>query len=307
MEKGTKRHLNPGAAYTFAAFMIWGFLTLYWKWLGAVPSGQVLANRVLWGFIFMIVVLLFRNDLEHFLTSFKWLVRQPKQFFIVFTASLAISANWLIYVWAVAHNHVIEASLGLYIIPLVSMLMGIVFLREKAGFLEIMSILLAAAGVVIMTLKYGYAPWLALSLAATSGIYSLCKKFVLFEANIGMAIETMLMAPPAVIYMLIIGMQAPIPFEIYSPSEGVLLIGAGIFTALPLIWFAEGAKRIPLTMIGFFQYITPSAAFLIGIFIFKEPTDPVQFLSFSFIWLSVIIYAIAELRAQNHVDKRQPL
>ncbi|GGL56844.1 EamA family transporter RarD [Sporolactobacillus putidus] len=296
MEKGTRSHLNPGVAYTFAAFLIWGFLTLYWKWLGAVPAGQILANRVVWSFVFMIGVLLFRKDLGHLIVSFKWLVHQPKQFFIVFSASVAISANWLIYVWAVAHNHVIEASLGLYIIPLVSMLIGIVFLREKAGFLEIMSILLAAAGVAIMTLKYGYVPWLALSLATTSGIYSLCKKFILFEANIGMTIETMLMVPAAGVYMLIIGSQTPIPFEIYSPSEGALLIGAGILTALPLIWFAEGAKRIPLTMIGFFQYITPSAAFLIGIFIFKEPIDPVQFLSFGFIWLSIIIYAFAEVR-----------
>ncbi|MDN3954956.1 EamA family transporter RarD [Sporolactobacillus laevolacticus] len=290
-----EKRMRSGVLYTFSAFSIWGFLTLYWKWLGSISSAEVLAHRIVWAFVFMLVVISVRKEFGALRAQIKWLIHQPRQLLVVTASSVSISANWIIYVWAVAHEHVIEASLGLYIIPLVSMLMGILFLKERTGVWEISSIILAVIGVLVMTVRYGHIPWLALSLAATSGVYSLSKKFVVFEAYVGMTIETMLMVPFAVVFLIFDGFQSPASVHYFTQVTGLLLIGAGILTALPLIWFAEGAKRIPLTMIGFFQYMTPSAAFLIGLFIFREPIDRIQLLSFIFIWLSIIVYAWNEL------------
>ncbi|MET1250050.1 EamA family transporter RarD [Sporolactobacillus sp. STCC-11] len=286
--------MRSGVLYTFFAFFIWGFLTIYWKWLGSVDSGEVLTHRIVWAFVFMLVVILMRREFGTLRNQTEWLIQQPVQLLLVLASSISISANWIIYVWAVAHAHVIEASLGLYIIPLVSMLMGILFLKEHAGAWELISIALAIIGVLVMTFHFGHIPWLALALAATSGVYSLCKKFVVFEAYVGMTIETMLMVPFAVIVLVVNGIRTPESITLFSGSTGLLLVGAGVLTALPLIWFAEGAKRIPLTMIGFFQYMTPSAAFLIGLFVFHEPIDRIQLLSFLFIWLSIVVYAWSE-------------
>lgn len=287
--------MRSGVLYTFFAFFIWGFLTIYWKWLGSVASSEVLAHRIVWAFAFMLVVILMRRELGALRNQTKWLIQQPGQLLLVMASSISISANWIIYVWAVAHAHVIEASLGLYIIPLVSMLLGILFLKERTGVWELISIVLAIIGVLVMTFHFGHIPWLALALAATSGVYSLCKKFVVFEAYVGMTIETMLMVPFAVIFLIVNGIRTPESITLFSGGIGLLLVGAGVLTALPLIWFAEGAKRIPLTMIGFFQYMTPSAAFFIGLFVFHEPIDRIQLLSFLFIWLSIIVYAWIEL------------
>jgi len=297
--------MRSGVIYTFFAFSIWGFLTLYWKWLGSVPSSEVLAHRIIWAFVFMVVMILIRKKFNDLIVQSKWLLKQPKQLIIVIASSLSISANWIIYIWAVANEHVIEASLGLYIIPLVSMLMGILFLSERPGNKGIFSIFLAAAGVLVMAFSYGHVPWLALSLAATSGVYSLSKKFVLFEAYVGMTIETLVVVPFALIFLIVRGIQIPQSISVFSQPTGLLLIGAGVLTALPLIWFAEGAKRIPLTMIGFFQYMTPSAAFLIGLFVFHEPMDRIQIVSFIFIWLSIAVYAWNEMAkgSNRRVDR----
>ncbi|MCL1631539.1 EamA family transporter RarD [Sporolactobacillus sp. CPB3-1] len=286
---------RSGILYTFSAFSIWGFLTLYWKWLDSVPSGVVLAHRIVWGFVFMVIVLIMRHELTALKMQLALLWHRPGELFIVTAGSIAISANWLIYVWAVAHAHVIEASLGLYIIPLLSMLTGLLFLKERSGVGAAVSMGLAGTGVLLMTLHYGHVPWLALSLAVTSAVYSLCKKKAVLEAYVGMAVETMLMLPFAVFFLIFYSFQVPESIRTFLHPAGPLLIGAGVLTALPLIWFAEGAKRISLTMIGFFQYMTPTAAFLIGRFVFHERVTSVQLLSFLFIWLSIIVYTGNEL------------
>ncbi|GAY77430.1 RarD protein, DMT superfamily transporter [Sporolactobacillus inulinus] len=292
-----------GIIYTFSAFSIWGFLTVYWKWLAAIPSWVVLAHRILWAFVFMLLVIALRGQFRGLCMKTVWLIHQPKQLLVVFAGSLAISANWMLYVWAVGHQHVLDASLGLFMIPLVSMLIGILFFKERSDAWGWLSLALAFTGVLLVTVHFGVVPWLALSLAATSGMYSFCKKIIQLDALIGMSIETLLIIPIAVVVLTVHTYATPGLQTAFSGTTALLLIGAGILTALPLIWFAEGAKRIPLTMIGFFQYMTPSSAFLIGVFLFHESMDRIQFLSFLFIWCAICIYAWREV-SRNAAGKR---
>ncbi|WP_110111949.1 EamA family transporter RarD [Bacillus sp. CGMCC 1.16541] len=287
---------QTGIIYTASAYVMWGVFPLYWKLLDQVPADEILAHRVIWSFVFMLLLLYTSRQLHDFKETFKELVKKPKQAMALFAASVLISLNWFIYIWAVNNNHLIEASLGYYINPLVSILLGIVVLKEKLNFWQGVSVALAGMGVLFLTLQYGQFPWVSLLLALSFGIYGLAKKLMNMDAKIGLTFETMMVTPIALIYFLVLMGKGTSSFGTVSIVDTLLLIGGGVATAMPLLYFAKGAKLIPLSMVGFLQYIAPTITLFLGVFVFHEHFTKIHMIAFLFIWGGSIVFALSKTR-----------
>ncbi|WP_017753966.1 EamA family transporter RarD [Calidifontibacillus oryziterrae] len=276
------------------AYLIWGVLPLYWIAVGEVSAPQILAHRIVWSFIFMIVIILVLKKWHLVITDIKSIITNPAAFFSLFFSGVLISANWFIYIWAVNAGHVIETSLGYYINPLISVLLGIIVLKEQFDFWQKISFLLAAGGVLILTVEYGSIPWVSLGLALSFGIYGLVKKKANLSSITGLTFETMMVTPIALFYLLYVHSQGTGHFGVSSSlSINLLLIGSGIVTAIPLLLFAEGAKRITLSLIGFLQYISPTINLIIGVFILREHFSHTHLIAFSFIWVALAVYSVS--------------
>lgn len=259
---------KKGVLYTAVSFLVWGLFPLYWKLLEQLPALDILAHRIIWSFVFMCIVLFF---LRQWKTGWQELRSLKKKGGILslFLASILISINWFVYIWAVNHGFLLEASLGYYINPLVSVLLGILFLKEKLNRLQLVAVSIAAAGVIISAFQYGSIPYVALLLAFSFGLYGLSKKRTSLSSAIGLTLETFMIMPIALGYLLLSGHIQPAGAE--SGGTWMLLFFAGVFTALPLLLFAEGAKRLPLYQVGILQYIAPTITLLIGLFVYHEP------------------------------------
>ncbi|MBM7701997.1 chloramphenicol-sensitive protein RarD [Bacillus iocasae] len=287
---------QAGIVYTASAYMMWGVFPLYWKLLDQVPADEILAHRVIWSFAFMMILLYTSRQLHNFKETFKELMKKPKQIMALLAASVLISLNWFIYIWAVNNDHIIEASLGYYINPLVSILLGIVVLKEKLNFWQGISVLLAAVGVLFLTMQYGQFPWISILLALSFGIYGLVKKLMNMDAKIGLTFETLMVTPVALIYFLLLMAKGTSSFGTASILDTLLLIGGGVATAMPLLYFAKGAKLIPLSMVGFLQYIAPTITLFLGVFVFHEHFTKVHMVAFLFIWGGSIVFALSKTR-----------
>ncbi|MGG2014754.1 EamA family transporter RarD [Bacillus sp. S10(2024)] len=287
---------KKGMIYATSAYMMWGILPLYWKLIDDVPADEILAHRIVWAFVFMLFVLLISKRFGQFTNEFIQLFKRPKLFMSLTIASILISVNWFVYIWAVNHNHVIEASLGYYINPLVSILLGTLVLKEKLNFWQYIAVGLAAFGVAILTVRYGSIPWIAISLACTFGLYGLSKKLLDYDSMIGLTMETMLVTPIALVYLGILGAEGMRSFGAVSLTSTLLLVGAGIVTALPLLYFAKGTKLIPLSMVGFLQYIAPTISLVLGVFVFHEHFTTAHMTAFFFIWIALFIFSIAKTK-----------
>ncbi|MFC3882245.1 EamA family transporter RarD [Bacillus songklensis] len=299
-----QQNQTTGIVYAAGAYLMWGVLPLYWKLLDQVPSEEILAHRVFWSFIFMMILLAAGRRIGESLREFKKLMRSPKSFFSLAAASLLISINWFVYIWAVNHGHVIEASLGYYINPLVSILLGIIVLKEKLNSWQIISVVSAAAGVLFLTGHYGKFPWIALILALSFGLYGLAKKMIPMDSTMGLTFETLMVTPLAVAYLVLLFVKGEAGFGTASLLNHALLIGAGVATAVPLLYFAKGAKLIPLSMVGILQYIAPTITLILGVFVFHEHFSKVHMLAFSFIWTGSIIFSLAKTKfMMNHQPK----
>ncbi|MDQ0243509.1 chloramphenicol-sensitive protein RarD [Bacillus fengqiuensis] len=299
-----QQNQKTGIFYAGGAYLIWGFLPLYWKLLDQIPSGEILAHRVFWSFIFMLILLGAGRRIGESIQVLKTFVRSPKSLFSLVAASLLISVNWFVYIWAVNHGHVIEASLGYYINPLVSILLGIAVLKEKLNSWQMISVGLAAAGVLFLTVQYGEFPWVSLTLAFSFGLYGLVKKMIPMDATIGLTFETFMVTPLAFAYIVLLFIKGESSFGAVSLVDHVLLIGAGVATAFPLLYFAKGAKLIPLYMVGFLQYIAPTISLVLGIFVFREHFSKVHMVAFSFIWTGSLIFSLAKTKFMlNHQPK----
>ncbi|NPV76430.1 MAG: EamA family transporter RarD, partial [Anaerolineae bacterium] len=203
-----------------------------------------------------------------------------------------LALNWLIYVWAVNSGHVVEGSLGYFINPLLSVVLGLIFLREKLRPLQWLPVGLAAAGVVYLTLSYGAVPWVSLALALTFGLYGLMKKIAPLGSLHGLTLETALVLPPVLIYLLVVGNRGDGAFLQAGLATTLLLIGCGVVTAVPLLFFALGARRVPLSTMGLLQYITPTIQFMTGVFLYHEPFNLDRAVGFAIIWLALIIFSV---------------
>jgi chloramphenicol-sensitive protein RarD len=284
-----KTEEKAGIFYITAAYIVWGFLPIYWKLIDQVSAGEILAHRIVWSFVFMICIILTTRKWRGFVQECKRITRNKKQLISITLASVVISLNWLTYIWAVNSDYVIQASLGYYINPLVSIVLGMLVLKETLTARQWVSFAIAGAGVLYLTFNFGVFPWISLVLAFTFGLYGLLKKMVDISAMFGLAIETMTVTPIAALYLFALPETGMASAGILS-GTGILLVGAGVATAVPLLLFASGAKHIPLAMIGFLQYIAPTIMLVLGIFLFKEKFSAAHFIAFAFIWAALILY-----------------
>jgi chloramphenicol-sensitive protein RarD len=287
---------QAGVLYAAFSYIIWGVLPIYWKLLHHVNADEILANRVFWSFFFIAVVLVFNRKWNLFTGTLRGLSKNKKQFAALTVASLLISINWFIYIWAVNTDQMIEASLGYYINPLVSVLLGMIFLKERLSVLQYVSFAMAAIGVLIMTVSYGQFPWIALTLAVSFGLYGLAKKLIKVDSAVGLALETLVVMPLAGIYIGYLVIKGTNSLFAGSWTTSLLLAGAGAATAIPLLFFAKGAQRIPLATLGILQYIAPTLTLILGVFVYHETFSTIHLLAFTFIWSALILYSLSRTR-----------
>ncbi|MFW0781013.1 EamA family transporter RarD [Rossellomorea marisflavi] len=287
---------QTGIVYTAFSYLLWGILPIYWKFLGDVPADEILANRIFWSFWFMLLFLFVTRRFRGFTSYLKTSLTKKKQVLALLVASLLISANWFIYIWAVNTDQMVEASLGYYINPLVSILLGVFILKEKLSKAQILSFGLAAAGVLVLTLSYGDFPWIAFGLAFSFGLYGLAKKLIQVESSIGLTLETMTIAPVSIVYLLFLYQDDSLALFHTGTGTDLLLIGAGAATAIPLLFFSRGAQQIPLYMVGFLQYIAPTITLILGVWMYHEPFSTVHAIAFCFIWLALAVLTASRLQ-----------
>jgi chloramphenicol-sensitive protein RarD len=282
---------REGILYAFGAYLIWGLVPVYWKLIKHVPAIQILGHRIAWSFILLAVVLYATRRWKELRT----LASDSKVIRIYFIAAILVAFNWGIYVWSVNAGFILEASLGYFINPLLSVLLGVVFLRERLRPFQWISVGLAAAGVGYLTIAYGHLPWIALSLAFTFGFYGLVKKMAPLSSLDGLTLETGILFVPAVLFLIYQDRLSQGAFLHTGISSDLLMAGAGFITTVPLLMFVSAAKRIPLTMIGIMHYITPTCQFLLGVFVYKEAFDISRSLGFGIVWVGLIVFAVESI------------
>ena len=276
-----------GLIYAGSAFLIWGLSPVYWKALGTVPALEITMHRVIWSFFFLMCLILLQRRRHEFVGVLK----NGRMLLTLLSTAILISANWLLYIWAVNNNYMLQASLGYYINPLVNVVLGLLFLRERLRRPQILAVVLAAGGVLYLTIAYGEFPWISLTLALSFGLYGLIRKVAPVGALVGLAVETMLLAPPAVIYLIYLNSQGVDTILRVSLKLDLLLIGCAPLTAAPLLFFTLGAKRLYLSTLGLMQYIGPSGMFLLAVFYYNEPFSATQVWTFAMIWAALVIYS----------------
>ena len=290
--------MNKGILSGIGAYALWGFFPIYWKYLHDVPALQVIGHRIGWSFLLLILVILVSRQWMEFRSA----VSQPKVIGIYSIAAVLLSINWLVYVWGVNAGFIVETSLGYFINPLLSVLLGVIFLRERLRPAQWIPVSIAAIGVIYLTIVYGRLPWIALSLAVSFGFYGLVKKLAPLGSLHGLTLETGIVFPAALIYLLIVESNGSGAFLHQTTLTDILLIGAGVVTTIPLLMFASAAKQIPLTVIGLLQYIAPTLQFLIGVFIYKEPFDQSHLVGFGIVWVALVTFWV-----ENYLSRRVPV
>jgi len=288
--------MNTGVLFAALSFFCWGLFPLYFHAIGEVPPMEILAHRMLWSLLFLAIVLAVRRQ-------WKWLpevLARPKVVGAFIASALLLSTNWLIYIWSVNNGHVLDASLGYFINPLVNVLLGLLVLKEKLRRGQWLAVGIATAGVTWLTWQAGQLPWIALLLAASFGAYGLLRKTAALAALEGLSFETMLLFPLAVGYVGWLTATGANTF-INTPSDTtrLLLMAAGPITAIPLLLFAAGARRIPLSVLGMLQYISPTMQMLLGLWVFHEAFSAARLIGFIVIWSALAIYVAEGLWASR--------
>jgi len=283
---------RAGVAVTTLAFLLWGLLPIYWKLLQGVDALDITAHRVIWSLAFTGVLL---GVGGHWREVARAMATKRAVARLLLGAAL-LGTNWLIYVWAINQDRILDTSLGYFINPLVSVLLGCLLLKERLRRWQAVSLALAAAAVMVRVIAHGQLPWVALALAGTFGLYGLHRKTSHMESLPGLAAETVLLTLPALGFLAYLfaddrGVVGHCEWPVY-----LLLVGAGVVTALPLLLFAYGARRIRLSTVGFLQYLAPSCTFLLGVFVYREPFDALHLGTFALIWAALAIYSIDSLR-----------
>lgn len=298
--------MKRGVASAVGAYLLWGILPIYWKLVADVPAQEVIAHRIVWSLLFMLAVVMFMNRKKQLYEEIRQLLAAPGKLLALIMGTVFITLNWSIFVWAVNDNRVIETSLGYYISPLVSILLGIIFFRERLSLGQTLAVILAACGVFYMTMHFGSVPWAAISLAVSFGLYGLCKKRAVLSPITSITLETLIVAPVALVYLFYLHDQGIGSFEGLSRTS-LLLVGGGIVTPIPLLLFANSANRLSLTTLGFVQYVAPTISLLLGIFLYHETFTTVHAVSFALIWTALFVFSAANsklfLRSEIAIQK----
>ena len=275
---------SSGVLFGISAYVIWGLLPIYWRWLERASSYEILGHRAVWSLVFCLLFLAFQKQL---ISTFK-LFKDIRTLSLLALTSLLLSVNWGIYIWAVSEDRVVEAALGYYITPLVAVSFGVFVLKEKLRNLQIISVFLAGLGVLILTVAYGHLPLVAISLAISWGSYSLIKKKLNAGALETLSIETIIAFIPSAFYLSYLLENNKAEFG-QDVGFSLALVTTGMMTVIPLLLFNAATNRLPLTITGLLQYITPSIMFIIGILVFHEPLQLVKLTGFIFIWIALAI------------------
>ena len=283
---------RSGVIAALAAFTFWGLVPIYYKGLQSVGAWEVLAHRVIWSVPLLIIFLGIRDGRQFLkklrlpLSSIAWLV----------LSGLTISVNWVVFVWAVAEDHILDTSLGYFGGPLVNVVLGYLVLKERLSVAQVVAVIVAAMGTFYLAWYLGRPPWIAMTLAVSFGVYGLLRKRLKVGPMLGLLWETALMFLPALAYLLWLSSRSELQFLASSAGIDALLIGSAFVTVLPLIWFNMAAQKLPLSILGFFQYIGPSMSFLIAVFLYGEQFTTGHAVAFSCIWLALALVSIEPFR-----------
>ncbi len=279
---------KAGIWYGVVAYTLWGILPLYWKLMQTVPPLEILGHRVLWSFVFMFLLVIFTGGWKIVALGFA----DKKKLLLMFLCGVLVSLNWFTYIFAVNTGHVIEASMGYFINPLVVVMLGVAVFKEKMTRWQLAAVILAAIGVLMITMQYGRVPWISLFLAGSFASYGLVKKIIRVDSITGLTMETLVIMPIALFY--IIGLEKNAVGALGSAALPIVLFlaGTGVITAVPLLFYARGIEKTTFSMMGFLQYIAPSISLLLGIFIFKEYFSLFHLISFCFIWAALLIFTL---------------
>ena len=280
--------MSEGVWYAVCAYVCWGLFPIYWKQLDRVPALQLIGHRILWSFVMLAAIIGATRQWQSFRrASFNIPVLR-----IYAVAAALVTVNWFTFVWAVNSGYVVETSLGYFINPLVNVLFGVVFLQERLRLVQWIAIGLAAAGVLYLTILYGSLPWIALVLALSFGSYGLVKKKGLLGSVHGLALETAILTPLAIVYLMYVQRSGEGALLHDGLRSDLLLLGTGAVTTIPLLFFASAVQRIPLSLLGVLQYIAPTMQFLLGVLLYREPFTPAQFVGFAMVWAALIVLGI---------------
>ncbi|KAB7769121.1 EamA family transporter RarD [Xanthomonas maliensis] len=287
MSNAAAAEARRGLLITASAFVLWGVVPLYWHLLKAVPSLQIIAHRIVWSTVLVVAWLLLSSGVGWWRT----IAAQPRALSILLASSMAIAFNWGLYIWAINAGHVIEASLGYFINPLLSVLLGVLVLKERLRGIQWLAVACATVGVLWLTVDAGTPPWIALGLATSFGLYGLLRKLVAVDPVAGLGVESLYLFVPA---LLLAGWgeqgHGGAFFSGWSLRTDLMLIFGGVVTALPLIGFAYGVRRIPLSLVGILQYIAPTLQLLLGVWFFHEPFDTGRAIGFVCIWIGLLLF-----------------
>ncbi len=284
--------MKKGVVYVIGTYIVWGVLPIYWKLLQDVPATILVAYRVVWSLILVVGLLTY-------LRQWRWLkgaITNKYIFFTFLTTGYLLTVNWLVYIWAVNSGYIVDASLGYFINPLVSVLLGVIFFRERLRPGQSVAIVIAFVGVLYLTISYGSLPWIALTLACTFSIYGLLKKSTSLQVLQGLSLEMAVIFLPALGYLFIADGAGAGQFNTLTM---LLLVGTGVLTAVPFYFYSAAAQKIPLSMMGILQYIAPTLQFLIGVLVYGETFTQDRMIGFSLVWLALIIYTIEGLMARR--------
>ena len=286
---------RAGVIYAAAAYSSWGVLPFYFRVLAKVPSLEILAHRIVWSVLFLLVLTLARGRWGAFTALF----RTRRTVLTLLTTTILIAVNWGVFIWAIATKRLVEASLGYFMTPLVSVLLGFVFLRERLRPVQTAAVGLATLGIAWMTINHGHPPFISIALAGSFAFYGLLRKQVPATGIQGLTAETLMLAPVALAWMAWRWRHGELVFLHGTVGQDLLLSAAGVITALPLIWFAEGARRLRLATMGFLQYLAPTGQLLVAVAAFGEPFTRDHLISFGLIWVALIVYSVETVRGMR--------
>ncbi|WP_281360014.1 EamA family transporter RarD [Alteromonas profundi] len=281
-----------GVLCAIAAYSMWGVAPLYFKQLTIIPAAEILMHRVIWSVLLLVVFIAGLKQWPKVTAA----LRNRKVMKILFVAGLLLGANWLLFIWAINNNHILDASLGYYINPLINVFLGRLFLGERLRRYQKLAVILALVGVTVLIFSYGHVPWIALVLAASFSVYGLLRKRVAVDSLPGLFIETLMLSPLALGYWVLFGSE-------YSQltnnplSLNLLIFAAGVITTAPLLCFTAAARRIMYSTLGFFQYIGPTLMFILAVYLYNEPLEEARLVTFGFVWLALLVFSADSLVA----------
>lgn len=288
---------KQGIFFGLAAYVLWGILPVYWKALELVSPFEILSSRFMWSCVFVFLLIIFQKKWPLFAKEVKLVFSNVKTGAAMVAAGITISFNWGTFIWAVNNGHIVETSMGYYINPLVSILFAVVFLRERLDKMQLAAITCAFIGVASMVYSFGKIPWVSLTLAFTFALYGLLKKILPVSALTSIMLETLLITPLALVYEYSLWQQGVSFYASGNLQVILMLTGAGVVTAIPLLLFTAGARLLPLKIIGFLQYISPTLTLLIGVFVYNEAFTASHLLAFGWIWAALLLFIVSQLRS----------